>query len=618
MKIPTLLLSVATGFSGLGSLPPGEEISPPPLRLELKQMILKGKRRPADRKQTWSMMLGWLAPQAPGWEIYCCHDEPVRVTLKDSEGRKAPDVKCMVLDLERRIFGRMDTRGWLPSAGAQWVEVKGELPVVISCREAVTEPVKVKLVKGASVPLVLKDAGMGKDGRAEEVKAELVVEDYCDDKYSRKGRERKKLILELVSDAPAGICDFELQTVEGMPVMTGENAPNMRKMLSFGGIIDFLMDFDMDPDKIFPEQPEPVSWGSKMMTKTWAIDPVEEGELQVSVSYSQGLRRHRILIDQKASLSGFFEGKDGTEFNDKCESSVKRAPATGDAARPFSGVVNTDGKRVSAWLSLLSVGNRDVLASGADSIWMDLELAVKAPAVFGVRADVEKQNLEVTDSLGHVMPPAVFDLTWLFSQTGEEGMAWATLSGECSGLASPGAEWLRVKGTLRVPVAVVRNSPVYELPLGTKAELQIPVPGMADTGENSHDVAAVGDSPTCQLSLENVEEQEHGGVQVTVALEVEGVPFDLEYFELVDGNDVPLKNIKSVGFGRSFSPNDQRSSWDQDFKIGSIDGMEKLRVRLKYKANMETVDVPVDFKIGLGGLLPQTSAVKQPSWRKTE
>ena len=35
-----------------------------------------------------------------------------------------------------------------------------------------------------------------------------------------------------------------------------------------------------------------------------------------------------------------------------------------------------------------------------------------------------------------------------------------------------------------------------------------------------------------------------------------------------------------------------------------IDGREKLRVRLKYKANMETVDVPVDCKMGLGGLLP--------------
>ena len=202
------------------------------------------------------------------------------------------------------------------------------------------------------------------------------------------------------------------------------------------------------------------------------------------------------------------------------------------------------------------------------------------------------------------MGQAVFDLTWLSSGAGEEGMTWSRLSGECSGLASPGAEWLRVQGTLRVPVAVVRDGPVYELPLQKEAELQIPVPGRADDGENVHDVAAVGDTANCLLSLANVEEKEHGGVQVTVAVEVEGVPFDLECFELVDGNDVPLKNIESVGTGRSFSPKDQKSSWNQDFKIGSIDGREKLRVRLKYKANMETVDVPVDCKMGLGGLLP--------------
>lgn len=189
MKIPALLLSVATGFSGLGSLSSGEEISPPPLRLELKQMVLKGKRRPADREKGWNILLGWLVPQAPGWEIYCCHDEPVRVTLKDSVGRKAPDVKSMFLNLEDRIFGRMDVPEWLPSAGAQWVEAKGELPVVISCREAVTEPVRVKLAKGASVPLVLEDAGMGKDGRAEDVKADMVV-DYYGGEHS--GKERKK------------------------------------------------------------------------------------------------------------------------------------------------------------------------------------------------------------------------------------------------------------------------------------------------------------------------------------------------------------------------------------------------------------------------------------------
>lgn len=59
MKIPALLLSVATGFSGLGSLSSGEEISPPPLRLELKQMVLKGKRRPADREKGWNILLGW-------------------------------------------------------------------------------------------------------------------------------------------------------------------------------------------------------------------------------------------------------------------------------------------------------------------------------------------------------------------------------------------------------------------------------------------------------------------------------------------------------------------------------------------------------------------------------
>ena len=182
-------------------------------------------------------------------------------------------------------------------------------------------------------------------------------------------------------------------------------------------------------------------------------------------------------------------------------------------------------------------------------------------------------------------------------------MTWSRFSGECSGLASPGAEWLRVQGTLRVPVAVVRDGPVYELPLQKEAELQIPVPGRADDGENVHDVAAVGDTANCLLSLANVEEKEHGGVQVTVALEVEGVPFDLECFEVVDDKGLPLKNAVSAGVGASMGPLGQERFWLQRFKFKGGADTERLHVRLKYRADAETVAVPVDCTIGPGGPL---------------
>lgn len=39
--------------------------------------------------------------------------------------------------------------------------------------------------------------------------------------------------------------------------MTGESDLNMIKVLGLGGIIDFLLDFDVDRDETFPEQPEP-------------------------------------------------------------------------------------------------------------------------------------------------------------------------------------------------------------------------------------------------------------------------------------------------------------------------------------------------------------------------
>ena len=555
-----LLLFVVTGFSGLCSPPADEDVSPPEILLEVKGLELQ-KDNP-DEGGEWNICVKGMGIRVPGWNIDWCEEEEACMTVSDSTGRKAPKVQFVswvFVQQENRV--RVFLPEWMPSARSQWVAVKGEVPFVVSCREAVTPPVVVKLAEGASVPLVLKEAAMGKDGSPVDVNATLVVTKYKD--VGPAGGEYKKVLeLAMRTEFPVSLRNIELKTTDGMPVKHSE-----------------------------------WTWGR--LSRSWGMEKVEEGKLQVSVRYSQGLRKCRAVIDGKASLAGFSMGKNGWGAHGGRKADGAPLPVRRIADEQT-------GRCVGAELIGLSIENESREKEETDSPQMlfDVELSVNRTAVFGSSADMKKQSLPVTDSTGRTLSPAMFNLTSLTSEYWKEGLTILRCRGKVAEFASPGAEWLRIQGTLHVPVATMQESPVYELPLLNGAKRQIPIPGATSAGGDGVDVLVAEDAPSCQLSLENVKEQEHGGVRVTVAVEVEGVPFDLECFELVDGNDVPLKNIESAGTGHSFSPEDQKSSWYQNFKIGSIDGMEKLRVRLKYKANMETVDVPVDCKIGLGGLLP--------------
>ena len=113
----------------------------------------------------------------------------------------------------------------MPSAGAQWVRMNGEISFVVSREQAEADPVTVKLVEGASAPLVLKGGGLGKDGSVEDVKARLVVNEYRDALPAEAEGERGKKLLELEveADVPLSIRSIELQTVDGLPLATPED-----------------------------------------------------------------------------------------------------------------------------------------------------------------------------------------------------------------------------------------------------------------------------------------------------------------------------------------------------------------------------------------------------------
>lgn len=575
MKILSLLsLAAVAGGFGWCSLPPGVDDSVPSVQIVWKKLEVGREHPEDDPERNWRIGLGGVVAVPSGWEIDWVEDELMGVAVEDSTGRKASRAKCYSSSFDRKTAHLLvEPQDWLPSARTQWVEVKGELPLVISCREAVSEPVALKLEKGASVPLVLKGAGIGKDGEARDVRVKLVIRKYGDAALGREweGENKKMLEVEVDADEPLGIRDFVLQAVDGTPVAA-----------------------------------EMCGWST--LGREWKIDPVMEGKLQVAVRYSQHLQRCKALIDGRASLAGFREGKTG-----KGRGPGSGFSETGHSAMKSGGISSSEGglpvdesrPSVAAEVTRLIVERVDAEEAGEDVMQMvfEIELTSKTAAVFGGGADMWEQSLEVTDSTGRVLSPAMFDLTWLNSRERKDGQEKISLCGKSSGLASSGAEWVRIRGSLHVPVAVKRESPVYELPLQKGAELQIPVPGMSDSGGEGDDVAAAGDVPVCRLKLENVKEERNGDLNAEVSLKVKGMPVDLDCFEVVDGQGLPLKNAVSAGCGASMDFLGQERFWHQRFKFKGGADAERLRVRLKYRADAETVRVPVDCTIGPGGPL---------------
>ena len=571
MNIPTIfLLSVLAGCSGVVASAAADEGAPPSLNMTWHDLQLMKDDPDGGGKPEWRMTIGWNAVSGAGWEIEECDEGKTRVTMEDSTGRKAPDVRCICYLFDRECCVLLATENWLPSPGAQWVRVKGEVPFVVSRQEAVTEPVAVKLVKDFSVPLVLKSAVVDKDGRAQDLKARLVVEEYRDLRQGedREWKSKKALELTVVSDEHPGIHGFELSTKDGLPVQAHQ-------------------------------------WMQGTGSRGWSMEPPKEGELQVKVSYAQHLKRCDAVLDGKVSLAGWNAaparngGRDGV-------STVGSPVGAGRAASVIK----------ASPIGLKTV-NRQVSPERDEpgNMIVDIELAAPDSLVFAKDYESREQELDVTDSTGRALEPAVVELTWVTErQNRNNGGVCTSLEAKSTGLPSPGASWVRLKGVLRVPVAVMKASPAYELPLAKDAELQIPVPGVVEEGGDGNDVAQVGDAPTGRLWLKDMEQEKNGDLTVGVSLEVREIPFDLDSFELVDEQDVPLKDVDSRGGGSSGwggEGADLKRSWRWCFVIKKTVDVKKLRIRLKYRADKETVNVPVDCTVGLGGAM-QPQPVGKP------
>ena len=524
---------------------------------------------------TWHMSLGWKLESPASWNIAWCDESKALVTVEDAAGNKAgaSDVSWFFDEdgeTNREGFLGMYAHNWAPAVGSQWVSVKGEVPVAVSRQDVTTEPVTVKLVKGVTVPVVLKGAGLtGKDGKPVDVKATLKVKDYEDDQDDEE-KGKKLLNLELVTKQPLAFREFELQTVKDQPMISEY----------WGGGGD--------------RGEKGYCWSN-----TLKIESLPEGELKVMVLYAKEPRLVKAVLDSRAALSGFGGGVGGKKAqpveNRKAGVGVNSAAV---AAQPGAGKESI----IKAALNEFAVKSDTMWMNGKKQdcplqMFFDVRLEAKGAIRFGGRSDLMEQSLEMTDSTGKVLKPVVFDLSGL-SQRKDRGVSYTVAEGKSMELASPGAEWVRVKGTLRVPMAGVKKSPVYEMPLEQRAEQHVPVPGMEEAGDDAGDVATAGDAPTCRVWLEKVDRKKNRQVEIMICLQVEDVPFDFDDFELVDDKGKSLEPHSSGGFG---STSDELSKWHRWLTIEKAADMKKLRFKLKYKTESNMVPVPVDVTVGLGG-----------------
>ena len=534
-----------------------------------------------DRPPSWQMNLEFQLENRSDWRIAWYDEDKARVLMEDSCGGKGSGTSFDKNDewsVKETGSLRIDLRQWLPEAGARWLSVKGEIPFVVFRHEAVSDPVTVKLLKGFAVPVLLTGAGLtGEDGKPADVKATVQVSE-CREDMGEDGE--KRLELSLVTDRPVGFQGVELQTLDGLPVSTAfRGRGNARK------------------------------GGEYCWVQIWQIPSVPEGSIRVMVRYARNPQLVEAVVDARAALSGLDKRAPDCRVKTGGAGGGELPVAPPVPGKPF----------VRAELESLGIKSfirwfRNVRHESPLQLVFQLRLETARPYGFRKQRESGTQKLDVTDSTGLVLPSAEFDLRWPRQQEAGD-VCYAVVEGKSPALCAPGAEWVHLKGRLRVPVDQVRRSPVYELPLAKGAELHIPVPGLDMGGDDGNDVATLGDAVTCRLWFSSMDRLADHQVRLEVNLAVDKASFDWDGFELVDGKGDVLP-VESGGFGRAIRG--MGSTWSSFLTFRNAENMENVRIRIKYKTDAEIVTVPVDVKVGLGGPLPQKAGCVAKDGRKRQ
>lgn len=535
---------------------------------------------------SWLMDMGFLLKDTHGWSGFWHEEGKARVTVTDSTGRSCSDVVGRERSDLFDGFGGIAfvPQRWLPSRHAQWVMVQGKVSLIASRLIARSEPVTLKLVKGFSVPVVLKRGGLKGDvGKGSDVRGTLRVDEYADwdvkmnvspAGFDGSATLKSRLSVRLVTDEPIGLVMFHLMTGDGKPLEMCE------------GFFD-------DGKQVSDNRGE---WWQNM-----GVPEVKEGEIKAQVFYGEDPRRVTARVDSRVGLGAFSLSEE--EWNRRDAEGKKAVQLPGQGTNEESPY----GQPVTVELAGLRFQRDD--PSDRESPMQEQwrwTLSVNAPYSFIDDGDTRVQELEVEDSTGKGLGRLAIQL-WRKEVRQEQGVTVAVVrEAKRAVLPAPGAEWLRLKGILKAPVAVLHASPVHELLLVEGAALDVPIPGMDEEGHDVGDVATAGDAPACKLRLEQVKRLENRQVQFMIGLVMEGeeTARHVEGFEFVDEQGMTLKADHVISHRMN-------GFLGQAVTIGNAGNMKKLRVRLKYRTDEQVMPIPVDVKVGLGGPVPQETDEKR-------
>ena len=265
----------------------GEETVPEPsvdVSLYRWSTEISFRQSPPAESRTFSLEM--KVAGKPPWRVIHCEEKEHELSLKDSTGSSCSRMECRYRPSyapdEKRRDGLIEvTAGsWIPSAESVWTEVKGGIPCLVFCAAADSESVKIKLEKGFSTPVVLKNAGMVQEGGegGSDVEAVLEVESY----HAEKGKNTSsRLMLRLTSAEKAGFLGFELKAVDGTPLLARATGRG----------------FGMSENKY--------EWNQCLFA-----EGIEGNELSVTVRHAVNLRKVMVPVDVRSGLFGQMEKKE--------------------------------------------------------------------------------------------------------------------------------------------------------------------------------------------------------------------------------------------------------------------------------------------------------------------
>lgn len=222
-------------------------------------------------------------------------------------------------------------------------------------------------------------------------------------------------------------------------------------------------------------------------------------------------------------------------------------------------------------------------------------LSVPSPLNFESDDKVQEQILTAEDSTGKKLGDVTFNLAFLGGAS-RESVNKTMVYGECPRLPAAGASWVRLRGTLRIPVARDRETPLYEFPLEKKeVKKDVPLSPYAER-EQKGDIIVAEEDPACEWIV-SLKERKGDEFSVRVSLGSEHL-FMIDEWQLFDGKERKIDSSVLSFFG-SHSKHFHEDGYILQFPYRGE--LPVLKVKLLYKQHVDIVTVPVDVRIGLGG-----------------